>query len=166
MSHRVRAQRQTPPPARLGSFGRAAAAVLRRLGLAEAGWTWGWLDPSDHPDLAAKTGPDEELLGLCDHDARVLHFLRRHVLADPWPEVRDTLAHEVAHALAGFRAGHGARWQAWAGVLGARTVGGGDTARHGLGLGALPKRRRSPEGERGLTRERPRRDRSGPSPPT
>lgn len=116
---RSAARRPRPQP-RLGGFGRAAASLLGRLGLAARGWTWQWLDLADHPDLAAKTGPDEELLGLCDHDAHVLYFARQHVLADPWEEVRDTLRHEAAHALAGFHAGHGRRWRAAAIRLGAR----------------------------------------------
>ena len=39
------------------------------------------------------------------------------VLADPG-QMRDTLAHEVAHVIAGIDAGHGPEWRRWARVLG------------------------------------------------
>jgi len=35
-------------------------------------------------------------------------------------EVIDTVRHEIAHALAGAKAGHGSEWQRWAKRLGAR----------------------------------------------
>ena len=38
------------------------------------------------------------------------------------PEIRDTLLHEIAHAIAGKEAGHGAEWKKYAAVLGARPV--------------------------------------------
>ena len=44
------------------------------------------------------------------------HFVQRNGES----EVRDTVLHEVAHALAGSAAGHGPRWQMWAIRVGAR----------------------------------------------
>lgn len=35
-------------------------------------------------------------------------------------EVRDTILHEIAHVLAGAKAGHGVKWQMWAIRIGAR----------------------------------------------
>lgn len=48
--------------------------------------------------------------GYCDYRHRVIS-LSRH-LAELWPEhaVRDTVLHEIAHALAGPAAGHGREW--------------------------------------------------------
>jgi predicted SprT family Zn-dependent metalloprotease len=37
-----------------------------------------------------------------------------------WSEVEDTIRHEIAHALAGHKAGHGPRWVAMCKVTGAR----------------------------------------------
>ena len=37
-------------------------------------------------------------------------------------EVKDTILHEIAHALAGFKAGHGIGWRLWAARIGARPV--------------------------------------------
>jgi predicted SprT family Zn-dependent metalloprotease len=51
-------------------------------------------------------------MGLCLYGLRAvqlsIHFVERNGLAD----VRDTLLHEIAHALAGREAGHGPAWRA------------------------------------------------------
>lgn len=44
------------------------------------------------------------------------HFVQRNSEAD----VRDTILHEIAHVLAGAKAGHGRTWQMWAIRVGAR----------------------------------------------
>jgi len=59
-------------------------------------------------------------MGLCRYGLRAIelsvHFVERN-----GPEaVRDTLLHEVAHALAGREAGHGPAWRVWCRRLGAR----------------------------------------------
>ncbi len=41
-------------------------------------------------------------------------------LLNPEAEVRDTLLHEIAHAIAGPRSGHGPEWKKYAALLGAR----------------------------------------------
>ena len=91
---------------------------MRRWGL--TGWAWDWLRPADHPDLP----PDlaKGIVGLCDFEARTIYVDPAHVLADPWPEVLDTLRHEIAHAASGL-SGHGPTWQAWARACGARPNG-------------------------------------------
>jgi predicted SprT family Zn-dependent metalloprotease len=58
--------------------------------------------------------------GSCHHGKRTItlsrHFVERNTEAD----VDDTIRHEIAHALAGHKAGHGVQWQMWAIRLGAR----------------------------------------------
>lgn len=48
--------------------------------------------------------------GYCDYRLRVISL--SHPLTELWPEhqVRDTVLHEIAHALAGPAAGHGPEW--------------------------------------------------------
>lgn len=57
--------------------------------------------------------------GRCHHHRREVHIAGWHLERSPRDEVLDTLLHEAAHALAGARAGHGAKWQALARELGA-----------------------------------------------
>ncbi|HLS13512.1 MAG TPA: SprT-like domain-containing protein [Beutenbergiaceae bacterium] len=60
--------------------------------------------------------------GLCRYDARTIS-LSRHLTALHSPDqVRDTVLHEVAHALAGAEAGHGPSWRATARRIGASTA--------------------------------------------
>jgi predicted SprT family Zn-dependent metalloprotease len=58
-------------------------------------------------------------LGRCDHRTRTIQLARWVFERCPWAEVEDLVRHEVAHALAGARAGHGPRWKALAVELGA-----------------------------------------------
>ena len=48
--------------------------------------------------------------------------MRPRVFRDrEWPEIKDTVLHELAHAKAGLAAKHGPEWQVWAKRLGAKT---------------------------------------------
>ncbi len=57
--------------------------------------------------------------GACDHSRSTLSFSA--VLLPLYPDrvVRDVVLHEVAHALAGARAGHGPKWRKIAAAIGA-----------------------------------------------
>ncbi len=59
-------------------------------------------------------------LGLCRHDEKLIELSIFYVAANDEPSVRDTILHEVAHALAGPAAGHGPRWKAKCVQIGAR----------------------------------------------
>jgi predicted SprT family Zn-dependent metalloprotease len=59
-------------------------------------------------------------LGRCDHHTRTIQLARWVFERCPWEEIEDLVRHEVAHALAGPRAGHGPRWKTLAVQLGAR----------------------------------------------
>lgn len=59
-------------------------------------------------------------LGLCQYHAQRIELSRYLVRDNDEPAVRDTLLHEIAHALAGPDAGHGPRWKAMCRRIGAR----------------------------------------------
>jgi predicted SprT family Zn-dependent metalloprotease len=67
-------------------------------------------------------------LGLCWYERRrielSIYFAARHDEA----EVRDVILHEIAHALAGPKAGHGTKWRAICRKIGARPERCSDTA--------------------------------------
>ena len=48
--------------------------------------------------------------GVCRHDRRTIGLSAPVTRLHPEEEVRDTILHEIAHALAGARAGHGPAW--------------------------------------------------------
>ncbi len=51
-------------------------------------------------------------LGLCDYSRRRIELSMYFVAHNDEVAVRDTVLHEVAHALAGEKAGHGPKWRA------------------------------------------------------
>jgi predicted SprT family Zn-dependent metalloprotease len=51
-------------------------------------------------------------LGLCWYRRQRIELSLHFTLANDEPLVRDTILHEIAHALAGEKAGHGPRWKA------------------------------------------------------
>ena len=59
-------------------------------------------------------------LGECREPERVIQLSVRHAATAERREVMDTILHEIAHALAGVNARHGAAWKAVAARLGAR----------------------------------------------
>ena len=61
----------------------------------------------------------ERRLGDCHFQDRVIRVGRAHALDAGEAEIRDTILHEIAHALAGPEARHGARWKAIARRIGA-----------------------------------------------
>ena len=58
--------------------------------------------------------------GACHHGKRKITLSRHFVQRNGEAEVRDTILHEIAHAKAGAKAGHGRTWQMWAIRVGAR----------------------------------------------
>ena len=61
----------------------------------------------------------ERRLGDCNFQDRVIRVGRAHALDASEAEIRDTILHEIAHALAGPEARHGAAWKAIARRIGA-----------------------------------------------
>ena len=58
--------------------------------------------------------------GQCDHSRRTISLSRHLSLAGSEDEVEQVILHEIAHALAGSREGHGHRWLSIARSLGYR----------------------------------------------
>ncbi|MCC7476354.1 MAG: SprT-like domain-containing protein [Pirellulales bacterium] len=50
--------------------------------------------------------------GLCNYSRRIISLSRHLVAANPSEKVRETILHEIAHALAPRGAGHNAEWRA------------------------------------------------------
>jgi predicted SprT family Zn-dependent metalloprotease len=91
---------------RLDLVSRYAFAYLRKYGLIERGWSFRF-------DGAKRR------LGLCDYDERVICVSREHAELNDFATVRDTILHEIAHAIIGPGKGHGKEWQAMARQIGA-----------------------------------------------
>jgi predicted SprT family Zn-dependent metalloprotease len=58
-------------------------------------------------------------LGLCYYSRQRIELSAHYVLRNDEASIRDTILHEIAHALAGPRAAHGPKWKALARQLGA-----------------------------------------------
>jgi SprT protein len=56
--------------------------------------------------------------GRCNHDKRLISLSRALVAMNTEDQVLDTILHEIAHARAGHKAGHGEEWKATARALG------------------------------------------------
>lgn len=81
-------------------------ALLREHGLGAKGWRLAWFRR-------------KRTFGLCDYSRKTLYLSAPLVALNSETAVRDTLLHEIAHALAGHRAGHGPRWREVAQRIGA-----------------------------------------------
>lgn len=61
----------------------------------------------------------KKVLGRCCYNRRRIELSAEHIEKDPVHRVIDTIRHEVAHAIAGPKAGHGPEWKKVAIQLGA-----------------------------------------------
>jgi len=82
----------------------AALEQLAKYGL--TGWTFALSD-------------SKRRLGVCKYREKRIEIAEYYATHNPDAVVLDTLLHEVAHALAGHKAGHGPAWQAVAVRVGA-----------------------------------------------
>jgi len=80
-------------------------------------------------DLIAEHGLDgwafrynhgKRTLGLCVYELKRVELSGYFVLRNDEPAVRDTILHEIAHALVGHKAGHGPKWRAVCRKIGAK----------------------------------------------
>jgi predicted SprT family Zn-dependent metalloprotease len=83
-----------------------AKNLMREHGVSGMGWIFVWLPRSVGQFGVARFGPKE--IGLS----------RPLTLLNDEKEVRDTILHEIAHVLAGSRAGHGPAWRRVALMIG------------------------------------------------
>ena len=58
-------------------------------------------------------------LGRCVYSRNEIELQRRYVQENSVEIILDTIRHEIAHALAGYKAGHGPEWRMWARKVGA-----------------------------------------------
>ena len=67
--------------------------------LVSNGWTFGWNNR-------------KRAFGLCNHSTKTIQLSRYMVeCGESIESMKGTVIHEIAHALAGARAGHGIKWQ-------------------------------------------------------
>lgn len=85
-----------------------ALFLMSEHGLIEAGWTFGF--------NRRKTA-----LGVCRFKPKRIELSRYFVLRNNSERIRKTILHEIAHAIAGPKAGHGPLWRAVARQIGADT---------------------------------------------
>ena len=77
-----------------------AQYLLEKHSLAQLGWTFQW-------DSAKRRA------GACKYSRKTITISRHYValnLSERPDDVIDTILHEIAHALAGWSAGHGPKW--------------------------------------------------------
>ena len=89
---------------RLNGVAEMARRLMDEHGL--AGWTLAFVEA-------------ERRLGDCDFKGRVIRVSRSHALEGSEEQIRDTVLHEIAHAITGREAGHGPLWKATARRIGA-----------------------------------------------
>lgn len=59
-------------------------------------------------------------LGVCKYRTKSIELSAEYVTLNGEAEVRDTILHEIAHAKAGHKAGHGPEWKSWCLRVGAK----------------------------------------------
>jgi predicted SprT family Zn-dependent metalloprotease len=90
----------------------AAAEQLARQEMTRCGiggWAFGW-------------NRRKRSLGLCRYRERRIELSVYFVKANDGEQVRETILHEIAHALAGEKAGHGPLWKAMCQRVGCKPV--------------------------------------------
>lgn len=88
---------------------RFAESALAEYGLVESGWRFAF----DHARVR---------FGCCRYRERLITVSRHLAAANPAEACYDTVLHEVAHALAGPKAGHGPKWKQKCVEVGAQPV--------------------------------------------
>jgi predicted SprT family Zn-dependent metalloprotease len=91
----------------LESAATIARDAMTRFGLGD--WAFGW-------------NRRKRSLGLCRYRERRIELSIHFVHANDAIQVRETILHEIAHALAGERTGHGPRWKAMCVRVGCKPV--------------------------------------------
>jgi predicted SprT family Zn-dependent metalloprotease len=84
---------------------RMAREEMNRCGIGE--WTFGW-------------NRRKRSLGLCRYRERRIELSAHFVYSNDAAQVRETILHEIAHALAGEKAGHGPLWKEMCRRVGAK----------------------------------------------
>ncbi len=82
-----------------------ARELMAQFGLGD--WAFGW-------------NRRKRSLGLCRYRQKRLELSAHFVMSNEAPQVRETILHEIAHALAGEKAGHGPLWKAMCARVGCK----------------------------------------------
>lgn len=64
----------------------------------------------------------DRTVGECNYDDKLISVNKEFTKFAKFNEFKDTLLHEIAHVLAGFRAGHGKKWKLIMKQLGCRNI--------------------------------------------
>ena len=64
------------------------------------------------------TSTKKHNIGTCWHTRKLIRLQARFFFASTKETINDTILHEVAHAIAGYEAGHGPEWKHWCNILG------------------------------------------------
>jgi hypothetical protein len=67
-------------------------------------------------------------IGLCRYDTKTIEISEHYLAVNTVDQIKETITHEIAHAIAGYAAGHGPKWKATHSALGgnAKRVATGD----------------------------------------
>jgi hypothetical protein len=57
-------------------------------------------------------------IGLCRYDTKTIEISEHYLAVNTVDQVKETITHEIAHAIAGYSAGHGPKWKATHRALG------------------------------------------------
>lgn len=78
-------------------------------GLTQKGWFFKWHN-------------SDRAFGTCSYNTKTIYLSMEFVRLNPIDEVKDTILHEIAHAIAGYEAGHGEEWKKVCIKIGAKPV--------------------------------------------
>lgn len=93
--------------AKLNHIERFANDAMDTYGLTTIGWSFKW-------DRAKRR------FGCCDYTNKIISISRHLALLNAIDQSTDTVLHEIAHAIAGRKAGHGPKWVNACHMVGAR----------------------------------------------
>ncbi len=77
---------------------RLARQLIGEHGLTAKGWRFDWMN-------------GKRTCGLCCYNVKTIKLSVHYVARNDEPAIRNTILHEIAHALAGYRAAHGPEWK-------------------------------------------------------
>ncbi|MEX0886831.1 MAG: SprT-like domain-containing protein [Phycisphaeraceae bacterium] len=98
---------------------RLALSLMRQHGLIDAGWRFRWSRGKRQLGAAQVRPRRDARTGQVTY-VRTIRLSQHLVQLNPDAEVRDTILHEIAHALVGVEHGHDAAWRAVCRQIGAR----------------------------------------------
>ena len=81
--------------------------LMNEHGLTEQGWKF---------DLDS----GKQRIGCCHHNTKTITYSKHYIPETPMEEIKDTILHEIAHALCGSGEGHGWAWKQKCIEIGAR----------------------------------------------